>query len=98
MVCKLEDEQSVETPEEPAPNETENSIRNTIYSVGIDQMPNLKERIAKVHGANSEVMKGGKEMNRAMHAAIEREFAEDADDIVSAIKQFLFYFFDIRHD
>ncbi|MFC1794199.1 hypothetical protein ACFL3Q_11495 [Planctomycetota bacterium] len=63
MVCKLEDEQSVETPEEPAPNETENSIRNTIYSVGIDQMPNLKERITEVHGANSEVMKAVAELD-----------------------------------
>lgn len=40
--------------------------------------------------SNSEVMKGGKEMNRAMHAAIKREFAEDAEDVVSAIRQFLF--------
>jgi hypothetical protein len=57
MAFKLEQEQSVEAPEEPSPNETGNSIRNTIYSVGIDQTPNLKERIAEVHGLDSEVMK-----------------------------------------
>ena len=58
------------------------------------QFPNQVHTVMGNHDtafiANSEVMKGGKEMNRAMHAAIEREFAEDADDIVSAIKQFLF--------
>jgi hypothetical protein len=63
MVCKLEQEQSVEAPEEPSPNETENSIRNTIYSVGIDQTPNLKERIAEVHGPTSEVMKAVNELD-----------------------------------
>ena len=57
MVCKLEQEQSVEAPEGPSPSETGNSIRNTIYSVGVDQTPNLKERIAEVHGPTSEVMK-----------------------------------------
>jgi len=56
MVCKSEQEQRVEAPEEPSPNEPANSIRNTIYSVGVDQMPNLKERIAEVHGPTSEVM------------------------------------------
>lgn len=39
---------------------------------------------------NSEVMKGGKEMNRAMKNAIECEFAEGFDEIMSAIRQFLF--------
>ena len=68
MVCKLEEEQGVETPEEPAPNEAGNSIRNTIYSVGVDQMPNLKERIAEVHGSTSEVMKAVDELDsRARH-------------------------------
>ena len=61
MVCKLE--QSVEAPEEPSLNETENSIRNTIYSVGVDKTPNLKERITEVHGANSEVMKAVNELD-----------------------------------
>jgi len=64
MVCKLEQEQSVDAPEEPSPNEPENSIRNTIYSVGIDQRPNLKERIAKVHGLDSKVMKAVNELDR----------------------------------
>jgi len=36
--------------------ETQNTIRDTIYSVGIDQTLNLKERIAEVHGTDSEVM------------------------------------------
>ncbi len=63
MVCKLEQEQSVEAPEEPSPNEAENSIRNTIYSVGVDQTPNLKERIAEVHGPESEVMKAVNELD-----------------------------------
>jgi hypothetical protein len=61
MVCKLE--QSVEAPEEPSPNEPTNSIRNTIYSVGIDQTPNLRERIAEVHGPQSEVMKAVDELD-----------------------------------
>lgn len=39
---------------------------------------------------NSEVMKDGKEMNRAMRQAIEREFNESCDKITLAIRQFLF--------
>ncbi len=39
---------------------------------------------------NSEVMKDGKEMNRAMRQAIEREFQQAGDDIALAIRQFLF--------
>ncbi len=39
---------------------------------------------------NTEVMKNGKEMNRAMRLALEREFQQARDDIVLAIKQFLF--------
>lgn len=39
---------------------------------------------------NSEVMKDGKEMNRAMRQAIEREFKQASDDITLAIRQFLF--------
>jgi len=39
---------------------------------------------------NSEVMKDGKEMNRAMRQAIEREFKQDSDDVALAIRQFLF--------
>ena len=61
MVCKLE--QSVEASEEPSPNETGNSIRKTIYSVGVDQTPNFKERIAEVHGPQSKVMKAVNELD-----------------------------------
>lgn len=39
---------------------------------------------------NSEVMKDGKEMNRAMRQALEREFQQAGDDVALAIKQFLF--------
>ncbi|MCP4610983.1 MAG: hypothetical protein GY845_19930 [Planctomycetes bacterium] len=39
---------------------------------------------------NSEVMKDGKEMNRAMLQAIEREFKQASDDVALAIRQFLF--------
>jgi len=39
---------------------------------------------------NSEVMKNGKEMNRAMHLALEREFREASSDVELAIRQFLF--------
>jgi len=39
---------------------------------------------------NSEVMKDGKEMNRAMRQAIERKYLERAEDIKLAIRQFLF--------
>lgn len=39
---------------------------------------------------NSEVMKDGREMNRAMRQAIDREFQKDADDVKLAIRQNLF--------
>jgi len=39
---------------------------------------------------NSDVMKAGKEMNRAMGGAIEREFGRRAEDIRLALRQFLF--------
>ncbi|MDT8300147.1 MAG: metallophosphoesterase [Sedimentisphaerales bacterium] len=39
---------------------------------------------------NSEVMKDGKEMNRAMRQAIERQFKLASDDVALAIRQFLF--------
>jgi len=39
---------------------------------------------------NSEVMKDGREMNRAMRQAIEREFQQDADEVKLAIRQNLF--------
>jgi len=38
---------------------------------------------------DSEIMKNGREMNRAMRLALEREFSEAADDIRLAMKQFL---------
>lgn len=40
--------------------------------------------------SNSKIMKEGKEMNRAMCKALEREFQQDSKDIKLAIKQFLF--------
>ena len=39
---------------------------------------------------NSEVMKNGKEMNRAMRSALNREFQQATTDVEQAIKQFLF--------
>jgi len=39
---------------------------------------------------NSEVMKNGKEMNRAMRLALDREFREGGSDVELAIRQFLF--------
>lgn len=39
---------------------------------------------------NSEVMKDGKEMNRAMCSAIKRQYEEAGDDIILAMKQNLF--------
>jgi len=40
--------------------------------------------------SNSKIMKDGKEMNRSMLSALEREFQEAGDDIKLAIRQFLF--------
>jgi hypothetical protein len=39
---------------------------------------------------NADVMKDGKEMNRSMRLAIEREFHESSADIILAMKKFLF--------
>jgi hypothetical protein len=39
---------------------------------------------------NSEVMKEGREMNRAMRAALEREFRQGAGEVELAVRQFLF--------
>jgi hypothetical protein len=39
---------------------------------------------------SSEVMKDGKEMNRAMRQAIEREFSQSSEDIILLTRQFLF--------
>ena len=49
MQCQLEAKQQTEKTEEVFPKETENTIRDTIYSVGIDQTPNLKEQITQIH-------------------------------------------------
>ena len=38
---------------------------------------------------NSDVMRGGKEMNRSMRLALEREFKQDGADITLAISQYL---------
>ena len=64
MVCKCEQEQGIGAEEEPSPNDRENSIRNTIYSVGTDTNPNFKERIAQTHGPRSDVMKAVDELDR----------------------------------
>jgi hypothetical protein len=39
---------------------------------------------------NSEVMKDGREMNRAMREAMEREFEQTCDDVILVMRQFLF--------
>ncbi|MGD8787300.1 MAG: metallophosphoesterase [Phycisphaerales bacterium] len=39
---------------------------------------------------NSEVMKDGREMNRSMREAMEREFEEDCEDVILVTRQFLF--------
>ncbi|UCD52649.1 MAG: metallophosphoesterase [Phycisphaerales bacterium] len=39
---------------------------------------------------SSEVMKNGKEMNRAMSAALERQFQDATSDVALALRQFLF--------
>jgi len=39
---------------------------------------------------NSEVMKDGREMNRAMRTAMDREYGSDSADVELAMKQFLF--------
>jgi len=44
---------------------------------------------ATVFVNDGEVLKNGKEMNRAMCSAIEREFKENSNDIVLAIKKFM---------
>jgi hypothetical protein len=56
----VQEKSKEETPSEVSTNE--HCIRNTIYSVGVDQTPNLKERIAEVHGPESEVMKAVNEL------------------------------------
>ena len=59
----IQEKSKEETSSKVSTNETEHCIRNTLYSVGIDQTPNLKERIAEVHGPDSEVMKAVDELD-----------------------------------
>jgi hypothetical protein len=47
----------------PKLSTNEHCIKNTLYSVGVDQTPNLRERIAEVHGPTSEVMKAVDELD-----------------------------------
>jgi len=56
MECELQEKEAL-------PEKQENTIRDTIYAVGIDQRLNLKERIAEVHGTNSEVMTTVKQLD-----------------------------------
>lgn len=39
---------------------------------------------------NADIMKDGREMNRAMTSAMQREFGKSCDDIILAVRQFLF--------
>ena len=47
----------------PEVSTNEHCIKNTLYSVGVDQTPNLRERIAEAHGPTSEVMKAVDELD-----------------------------------
>ena len=42
--------------------QTENTLKNTIYSIGVDRTPNLKERIEQLHGNASDVTKAANEL------------------------------------
>jgi len=42
---------------------TENTLKNTIYSIGVDKTPNFRELIAQVHGKDSEVVKAADELD-----------------------------------
>jgi len=58
----VQEKSKEETSSQVSTNEKEHYIRDTLYSVGVDQSPNLKERIAEVHGPDSEVMKAVDEL------------------------------------
>jgi hypothetical protein len=47
----------------PKVSTNEHCIKNTIYSVGVDRSPNLRERIAETHSITSEVMKAVDELD-----------------------------------
>ena len=57
----IQEEFKQETSSQVSTNE--HCIKNTLYSVGVDQTPNLRERIAEVHGRDSEVMKAVNELD-----------------------------------
>ena len=57
----VQEKSKQETSSEVSTNE--HCIKNTLYSVGVDQTPNFRERIAEAHGATSEVMKAVDELD-----------------------------------
>ena len=57
----VQEKSKKETSSEVSTNE--HCIKNTLYSVGVDQTPNLRERIAEVHGPESVVMKAVDELD-----------------------------------
>lgn len=54
----------LEPPSDARVKETENTLRSPLYSIGIDATPNLREKIAEVHGNGSEVVKAVSELDR----------------------------------
>ena len=68
---------------------TENTIRNTLYSVGIDQTPNLKEQIAQIHGEDSEVMHTVKNLEEFLSTPDPEQYAlamnmqDEAEEILN---------------
>jgi len=55
-----------------------------------DQVHIIMGNHATAFISDGEVLKNGKEMNRVMRYAIEREFKDDSREIILAMKQFLF--------
>ena len=43
--------------------QTENTLKDTIYSVGVDRTPNLREKILETHGKDSDVTKAAGELD-----------------------------------
>jgi len=56
-----------------------NTISNTIYSVGTDQTLNLKERIAEVHGIDSEVMTTVKQLDEFLSKPDPTQYAASVE-------------------
>jgi len=83
MECTLVEEK------EALPEKEINTIRDTIHSVGIDQRLNLKERIAYVHGTDSEVMTAVKELDEFLSRpdptqyAAAMELRDNAENILN---------------